>query len=83
MHKIAGEDFLNEAEVGEILGKEVSSLRSDAARRRGPPRISDGNCILYRAVTLRDWLIAHERDFDGLRAQVASSPQIRTQEQRR
>lgn len=80
MHTIAGEDFFEEAEVAKILNKEISSLRSDAARRRGPPRISEGNCILYRAVALREWLIAHERDFKEMQDRVRNGENKRNGE---
>lgn len=70
IYEIAGEIFFDEEEVGRILKKEISSLRSDAARRRGPPRIADGNCILYRAVPFRDWLMAREINYDELRSRV-------------
>lgn len=60
---INGEAFYGEDEVSVLLDKRVCSLRSDAARRVGPPRIRLGNLILYRAAALHDWILAHEREF--------------------
>lgn len=67
---IAGVEFYDEEETSHVMKKEISSLRSDAARRRGPPRISEGNCILYRADALRDWLISREVNYDDVRDKV-------------
>lgn len=64
---VEGETFLEESEVAALLNKQICSLRSDAARRVGPPRIRLGNLILYRATALQKWLLAHERDFTAVR----------------
>jgi hypothetical protein len=77
METIAGEQFLDEEDVARIFGKKKSSLRSDAARRCGPPRISVGNRILYRASAVRDYLKKCEVDFDALRESVLTDDAAR------
>lgn len=40
------ETFLTEEEAAEILGMKVATLRTNAARRKGPPRVKSGRTVL-------------------------------------
>jgi len=61
------ENYYTEEEVAKILNKSISTLRADACRRRGAPRIKLGRRILYRIDAFNNWIMKHETDFDKLR----------------
>jgi hypothetical protein len=54
-------DFLTEGQLGQLLSKNVRTLRRWNAARQGPPRIVVGRTILYRKSSIVDWLASHER----------------------
>lgn len=60
-------DYYTEEEVAYIFNKTVATLRSDAARRKGPPRTKMGRTIFYNKESLKKWMGEHEIDFDQLR----------------
>ena len=62
-HAIGLSGYYTEEEVSRITGKAVSTLRSDAARRRGPPRTVINRRVYYRTEAFQKWLRAQERDF--------------------
>ena len=59
--------FYTEEEVGNFLNKKVDTLRQDASRRKGPPRVRVGRRVFYRIDAFNNWLVNHEADFDTLR----------------
>jgi hypothetical protein len=59
------DEFLEEHDVAAFFGKRPQSLRSDASRRKGPPRAVIGRRVLYRKKTLIAWALAHERAHGG------------------
>lgn len=61
------ENYYTEQEVAEILNKTISSLRTDASRRKGAPRTRVGKLILYKKDSFEKWLESKEIDFDELR----------------
>ncbi len=71
MHQLLDEQFLTEAETAALLGVEVVTLRSNASRRKGPPRTKCGNKILYRQAPLLAWLKSREIDVEAPRRQLA------------
>ena len=54
-------DFLTEAQLGQMLNRNVRTLRRWNASRQGPPRIVVGRTILYRKSSIVDWLAKHEQ----------------------
>jgi hypothetical protein len=65
---LGDDEFLEEHEVAAFLGKRIQSLRSDASRRKGPPRVVIGRRVLYRKESFVAWVLAHERSHDGVGA---------------
>lgn len=61
MKTLLHEEFLSEEELCEWLDISVSTARSNAARRKGPPRIRVGRRIFYRKSAVLAWLLEHER----------------------
>lgn len=61
MKTLLNEEFLTENEYCEFAGITVSTARSNAARRTGPPRIRVGRRIFYRKSAVLAWLLEHER----------------------
>ncbi|MBF0327298.1 MAG: helix-turn-helix domain-containing protein [Alphaproteobacteria bacterium] len=61
MKTLLHEEFLSEEELCEWLGIAVPTARSNAARRKGPPRIRVGQRIFYRKSAVLAWLLEHER----------------------
>jgi len=61
------DNYFTEQEVAIILNKKVSSLRTEAARRKGAPRIRVGNKILYKKDSFERWLAGHEIDYQKIR----------------
>ena len=68
MISMPNDDFLTEEETASILNKTIASLRADASRRKGPPRIRVGKRVLYRKSQLEKWLTEHECDFASFRS---------------
>lgn len=60
-------EYVSEVELSEALGRPIPTLRTWAARRRGPPRTAFGRAIFYRVGGLKRWLKDQERDFDAER----------------
>jgi len=60
-----------EQQAADFLGKTVNTLRHDASRRRGPPRIKNGKQVLYRAKAVLEWLEVQEVDPDKRGARAA------------
>ena len=61
IHKPTG--VYTELEVAEMLNKSIASLRSDACRRKGCPRIKLGKRIFYSIETFNEWIKAHETNY--------------------
>lgn len=55
--------YYTEAEVSRLTGKAISTLRSDAARRKGPPRTVINRKVYYRVCAFKKWLVAQEQNF--------------------
>jgi len=66
MTKCQLDSYYTEEEISEFLNKTISSLRTDACRRRGPPRTKIGKRILYHRNSFSIWLDAHEINYDEL-----------------
>jgi hypothetical protein len=54
-------EFLTESQLGQLLRRNVRTLRRWNASRQGPPRIVVGRTILYKKSSVVEWLTAHER----------------------
>lgn len=67
------EGFRSEQEQAEIMNVTISTLRSMATRRTGPPRVKRGRQILYRKSAYDQWLLKREVDFDDMRAGATTS----------
>ena len=52
--------YWTEAETAKFLNKSVSTLRSLASRRKGPPRIKNGKAVIYKMASVTAWLDARE-----------------------
>jgi hypothetical protein len=61
------ENFYTEQEVADFLNKKIASLRSEASRRKGAPRIKVGKKILYKKDSFESWLVRQETDFQKIR----------------
>lgn len=59
------EDFLTEDEAGNVLGLKKTTLRVQAANRKGPPRVKIGRTVYYRKSSLLKWMLSKERNFDS------------------
>jgi len=71
MQTLVNETLLSEAEAASLLGVEISTLRTNAARRKGPPRIKAGRMVLYRQAAVLDWLRRNEVDPEAARRRAA------------
>ena len=52
--------YWTEEETAKFLNKSVSTLRSLASRRKGPPRIKNGKAVIYKMASVTAWLDARE-----------------------
>ena len=52
--------YWTKAETAKFLNKSVSTLRSLASRRKGPPRIKNGKAVIYKVASVTAWLDARE-----------------------
>ncbi len=66
--------YYTEEEVSQTTGKAISTLRSDAARRKGPPRTVINRKIYYRIEAFQEWLLAQERNFEAQCEKPTGSP---------
>jgi hypothetical protein len=71
MQTLMNENFLNEIEAAAFLGCTIPTLRSNAARRKGPPRIVVSRKPLYREAALLDWMKRREVDPEAARRRVS------------
>ena len=65
--------YLSEGETAARLGVTRSTLRTWAARRRGPPRTVVGRTIFFREEALKGWLLSRERDPEAARKAQADT----------
>ena len=61
------DNYYTEQEVAFFLNKKISSLRCEASRRKGAPRIKVGKKILYKKESFERWLSGNEIDFQKIR----------------
>jgi predicted DNA-binding transcriptional regulator AlpA len=54
-------DFLTEPQFGQLIGRDIRTLRRWHARHEGPPRIKVGRSIFYRKSSVVEWLASHEQ----------------------
>ncbi len=56
------DDYLTEDQVAEVLGMRIATLRTWAAKRKGPPRVAIGRKIHYSKEALKTWLLSRKKD---------------------
>jgi hypothetical protein len=72
-HQLLDEEFLTERETGILLGLTVETLRIQACRRKGPPRVKIGRTIYYRKTSLLRWILQHKTFPESARKAIAIS----------
>jgi len=65
MITIANENLLSEAETAALVGWTVSTLRTNRARRKGPPVVKHGRTPLYREASVLAWLKSREINLEA------------------
>ena len=55
------DDYLTEDQVAEVLGICIATLRTWAAKRKGPPRVAIGRKTHYSKEALKTWLLSPEK----------------------
>jgi predicted DNA-binding transcriptional regulator AlpA len=56
------EGFLSREELAQAFGLSTRTLDRLEALRQGPPRVYFGRMILYKAESVRTWLLSREQD---------------------
>ncbi len=61
VNPLFGEDYLTEDAAAELLGWSRRTLYRRYLERTGPPRITIGRKVLYKRVSLLNWLDRNEQ----------------------
>jgi hypothetical protein len=59
--------FMTEEAAAAFLDRSVLTLRTWAARRRGPPRIKAMGAVMYDREALAAWLLSNQTDPEAAR----------------